>query len=104
MNLRHSFHPLAQLELDEAAEAYELSGSGVGLHFLEAVEAAIQQVRRFPESARVVKDPVRAKVVYGYPYTVYYYVKLKEVRVLAIAHQRRQPCYWTERLAEETLH
>ena len=95
--LGYAFHPLAAAELDEAVAFYEASRPGKGLELAAQVQAAIEQIRTFPESAPVTRGIVRSIVVQPssrWNYTLHYCVKLAEVRVLAVAHQRRQPFYW----------
>jgi putative addiction module component (TIGR02574 family) len=40
---------------------------------------------------------VRAKILSGFPYTVFYSIKPGELRILAVAHQHQQPMYWLGR-------
>ncbi len=101
MMLHYSFHPLAEVELTEAAHAYESSEAGTGIRFTDAVEAAISQIRRSPECAPVVTRSVRGKTVSGFPHTVYYYPMSGGIRILAVAHQRRQPYSWLSRAENE---
>lgn len=91
------FHPLAATELDEAVGHYEGIQTGKGLELAFQVQAAIEQVCKFPESATITRGSVRSIVVQPasrWSYTVHYRTKPGVIRVLAVAHQSRQPFYW----------
>ena len=95
--LAHEFHPLAARELEEAVEHYESLEIGKGLELARQVRAAIAQVCEFPESAPVARGAIRSIVVQPssrWEYTVHYRAKPTLIRVLAVAHQARQPFYW----------
>jgi len=53
MNRLLSFHPVAEYELCEAADYYDLERPGPGRIFLDQVESATSQILQFPEAALV---------------------------------------------------
>jgi plasmid stabilization system protein ParE len=87
----------ARAELDDAPDEYESQQAGLGSRFAASIEAAIQQVGAFPESAPRVRGDIRRKVVTDFPYSILYRVRHAHIRILAIAHQHRQPFYWLRR-------
>jgi len=95
--LGYRFHPLAERELDEAVNHYEGLAPGKGLELALQVQSAISRVREFPDSAPVSRGKVRSVIVPGWEYTVHYRVKSTHIRILAVAHQARQPFYWLGR-------
>lgn len=98
--LAYVFHPLAEAELDEAVSYYENIQPGKGLEFARQVHTAIQQIRAFPQSAPATRGTVRSLVVQPsarWSYTLHYRVTPECLRILAIAHQKRQPFYWFRR-------
>ncbi|HEX4956414.1 MAG TPA: type II toxin-antitoxin system RelE/ParE family toxin [Thermoanaerobaculia bacterium] len=98
--LPYQFHPLAEVELDEAVAYYEAIQPGKGLELARQIGAALEQVRAFPESAPITRGTVRSIVVQPsgrWSYTVHYRVKPTGLRILAVAHQKRQPFYWLAR-------
>lgn len=98
MNRRTRLHPAAQQELEEAAAYYNLEGPGLGLAFLDDFERAGQQIRQLPESSPIARGPARRKLMARFPYAVIYSVVHDDVYVLAVAHGRRRPFYWQDRL------
>lgn len=95
--LPYVFHPLAAAELDEAVGYYEAVAPGKGLELAQQIQAAIAQLQRFPELAPVTRGTVRSMVVQPstrWSYTLHYRVNPTGLRILAMAHQQRQPFYW----------
>ncbi len=45
----------------------------------------------------LVTGSVRRKNLHGFPYSLLYKIKTKEIRVLAIMQQKRRPLYWRSR-------
>jgi Plasmid stabilisation system protein. len=91
------FHPLAAAELDEAVVYYEAVAPGKGLELAQQVYAAIALLQRAPELAPVKRGAVRSMVVQPssrWCFTLHYRVKPTGLRILAVAHQKRQPFYW----------
>ncbi|MBI5330205.1 MAG: type II toxin-antitoxin system RelE/ParE family toxin [Betaproteobacteria bacterium] len=76
---------------------YESLQPGKGLELAEQIEAAIQHIQTFPESAPITRGSVRSIVVQPssrWSYTLHYRAKTTYIRILAFAHQKRQPFYW----------
>lgn len=91
------FHPLAEAELDEAVGYYEAIQLGKGLELAGQVHAAIDQLRAYPEAAPTARGTVRSIVVQSparWSYTLHYRIKESTLRILAVAHHKRQPFYW----------
>jgi toxin ParE1/3/4 len=82
----------------EAADFYDLERPGLGTEFLDAVERAIQQVIRHPGSSPVVLGHVHWCAVSRFPYSVAYSERGDGIFVSAVAHNRRRPFYWRDRV------
>ena len=97
MSQRFSFNGLALQELREAATFYSQESPKLGEAFLKEVERALSQLREFPNSCPLVSRTVRKKVLRRFPYKILYSLHSNEIRILAIAHQKRRPFYWRGR-------
>ena len=91
--------PSALAEFEAAAQWYEAKRPGLGLDFVDRVEAQLlligEQPNRFPrweEDSRYRK----AKVT-RFPYVLFYLERGDVVHVVAVAHGRRAPGYWQKR-------
>jgi toxin ParE1/3/4 len=75
----------------------------LGIEFFDAVDATIDQIVAMPRAgSRVRRLPpdltVRRRPVTRFPYHVVYLELTTHIRILAIAHDRRKPGYWKDRL------
>jgi len=91
------FHPDAEAELTDATDSYAQQGPGLDRRFIAEVERALGQIARFPEAASPIRGRLRRKVLPGHPYSLIYALTDTQIRVLAIAHQKRRPFYWRGR-------
>lgn len=84
----------------EAVRWYEQQRAALGAELLGAVTAAIEQIRRHPESGspRPSRPSVRQLLLSRFPYQVVYQVRAEAVRIVAIAHTSRRPDYWRHRV------
>ncbi|MDJ1372278.1 type II toxin-antitoxin system RelE/ParE family toxin [Gulosibacter molinativorax] len=103
MNFVRSSHPEATADLIDAAKWYEAEQTGLGVEFLQEAEEAVQSILEWPQIAPVLaewdEEPVvRAKSLSVFPYRVLYYLTENELRVVAYAHDRREPNFWAGRL------
>ena len=92
-----SIHEVAESEINEAADFYDLESPGLGSVFIEEVERAIESITHFPDAAPFIRGRVRKKTLLKFPYSIVYSVRLDEIRLLAMAHQKRRPFYWRGR-------
>jgi toxin ParE1/3/4 len=103
--VRHlRFDEEAETELFEAADFYSADNPAVARRFIGAVFAAIAIIHRAPHEWPLSPDvaehlDVHRRRVDAFPYSVVYAFNETEVRVLAIAHSRREPGYWRKRVA-----
>ena len=93
----------ASAELAEAAAWYDEQRQGLGSAFLDAVEEVLSAVAErpasFPQLERPSEPLVRRALVQRFPYALVF-VELGggESRVIAVAHAKRDPRYWIQRL------
>ncbi|MBA3507082.1 MAG: type II toxin-antitoxin system RelE/ParE family toxin [Betaproteobacteria bacterium] len=90
--------PLALAELHDAAAFYTASANAeLGFAFLAEFERATVDLLANPKLGAVFRQSKRRYVLRRFPYSVFYQVAADEVRVIAVAHQRRRPAYWASR-------
>lgn len=95
MNAR--FHPLADVELSDAAQFYEQSAHGLGTEFLLEIEHLIDLLTKHPQLGREAFPGLRTISARRFPYSLVYQVQSESLIILAVAHQRRAPQYWASR-------
>jgi hypothetical protein len=95
--------PDAEFESAEAAAWYDDRRSGLGDEFLAEVAQAFTRIRQdrqlFPqlETYSGTRD-VRRCVLKRFPYLIVFTCLAANTLVVAVAHVRRRPLYWLERL------
>ena len=97
MSPKLSFNALALQELEGATDFYSAGSPALAEAFLTEVARALSQIREFPDSCPFISRTVRKKVLRRFPYNVLYFLQADEIRVVAIAHQKRRPFYWRDR-------
>lgn len=95
--------PEAVLELSEAAIWYETRQPGLAIRFLQEIDQAQRAIQSrslsFPRLANMAVDlTVRRALLPRFPYALVFLELKAEIRVLAVAHAKRHPNYWLNRL------
>jgi plasmid stabilization system protein ParE len=92
----------ATAELGDAVSWYDAQLPGLGAELLEAVARALDVIaenpRRGPALPDVAGASLRRLLVEGFPYQIIYEVRPTEIAVIAVAHLKRRPGYWKDRL------
>lgn len=86
----------------EASRWYDGQRSGLGVDFLRSVDRVIDHIEGTPQAGSpvpgVAATDIRRVPVRRFPYYVVYIELPDHAQVLAIAHHRRRPRYWIERI------
>jgi len=98
--VRVAFHSEAAEEIAAAAEWYETAQAGLGAASLGEALRAVVAISESPEAWPVVirMRNVRKFLLARFPYALYYVPRKGEIAVLAVAHGRRRPGYWRDRI------
>jgi toxin ParE1/3/4 len=97
MSRKISIHEAAEIELNDAADFYDIACMNLGNVFIDEVQRTIKKISEFPEAAPIIRGQIRQKLIAKFPYSVIYSVHLDGIRILAFAHQKRRPFYWKSR-------
>ena len=103
MNANVRFEDEAEAEYRDAGQWYEDRRERLGIEFFDAVDSTIDRIVAKPAVGSLVRGmpadlPVRRRAVPRFPYHVVYLEMPTHIRILAIAHDRRRPGYWQDRL------
>ena len=66
----------------------------VGLAFILEFERALALLCANPRLGAPWRNGRRRFPLRKFPYSIIYYVRDEELRVIALAHHRRKPAYW----------
>jgi hypothetical protein len=91
--------PEAQDELFAAAAWYDDQREGLGGELLDAVDEALVRIGERPTSFARDRfdDRARRALVSRFPYAVVFVMQEEQIRVVAFAHAKKLPGYWTTR-------
>ena len=98
-----SLSPEAVVELAEAASWYKTRQPGLAIRFLQEIDQTQQAIQSrppsFPRLANTAVDlEIRRALLPRFPYALVFLELQTEIRVLAVAHAKRHPDYWLNRL------
>lgn len=104
MTIAITWHPDAESEFDADIDWYDERETGLGDRFEGQVLGAVDESADTPAAWPVWpgwdRQPVvRSKGVTDFPYRVVYFVEGDLLTVVAVAHAKRRPGYWRERVA-----
>lgn len=95
--MKVKLHPEARAELIEARNWYHDRSALSSVAFSHALDRAIFRIRESPDSFPVADHGTRKFVLQRFPFNVFYRISKVEIVVVAVAHQKRRPGYWSGR-------
>jgi plasmid stabilization system protein ParE len=96
MNIR--FLSLADQEVADIVQWYDQQSEGLGRAFLDELDRVVRLVRAYPLIATEIEPEIRRFLLSRFPYSLIYGLDQETLVVIALAHQRREPRYWADRL------
>jgi plasmid stabilization system protein ParE len=95
--MRVSFHPEAFREVEEAQVWYEERSMLAASGFLHELSLTLRRLSQAPHRYPAGLHGTRKILMDRFPFTLYCRVDDEEVTIVAVAHQKRRPGYWTDR-------
>ncbi len=92
-------HPEARAELREARKWYFERSPLSATAFAHAVDNAVYQIVEAPTRYPVAEHRTRKFVLQRFPFNIFYRPGEGEIVIVAAAHQKRRPGYWSARVA-----
>jgi hypothetical protein len=92
------FLTLAQQEVDEAVACFDEQVDGKGMDFLDELDRVVRLVKSYPFASTEIKVDIRRRLFARFPYSLIYGIDEQTLIVIAVAHSRRAPRYWVDRL------
>jgi plasmid stabilization system protein ParE len=84
--------------MTDASVFYEAATSGLGTRFLDEIQRIVNILRDHPELGQPVGRGLRRALLHRFPFSLIYSVEIDAILIVAVAHQRRQPGYWRNRI------
>ena len=90
-------HPHAHTELFEARQWYYERSPLSSVAFAHTVDRALFKIGESPNSFPRASHGTRKFVLQRFPFNIFYRVGETEIVIVAVAHQKRRPSYWSDR-------
>ncbi len=97
--MRVRLHPEARAELREARMWYYERSPLSATAFAHEVDHAVFKIREAPMQYPLTEHGARKFVLQRFPFNVFYRPGTDEIVIVAVAHQKRRPGYWSKRVA-----
>ncbi len=94
--MTYELRPQALEDIVATARYYNGEQPGLGDRFVDAIEQALQRLKRFPEAAPIVHGNVRRIQALPFRFGVFYVVAPERIDVLRVLHLSRDPAVWPE--------
>jgi plasmid stabilization system protein ParE len=91
-------HPAAITEARAAVDWYRTKSLSAARAFLKELDRAINMVADKPEIWPQYTQGTQRYLLHRFPFFVVYRQTAVRIEIVAIAHARRKPGYWKERL------
>ena len=92
------FYAEAINEVIETANYYESRQRGLGRLFDNEFESGLQRIIERPQSWPKQFGEIRRYRLNRFPYGIFYRLDEGVLKVIAVAHLKRKPFYWIDRL------
>lgn len=89
--------PAARRDYDESFDWYASRSLLAAERFERAVEKALRQISENPERFAMVGQDHRGCALERFPFRLIYRIDPERILVVAVAHAKRRPNYWTRR-------
>ncbi len=93
----------AQEEFLDIVDYYEQIYSGLGLAFKEEINKVINLITQFPGLCSKCNDGTQRISTHRFPYQVIFFSFQDTLWIIAVAHHKRFPEYWKNRLKFERI-
>ncbi len=94
----YRFTSAALSELKEAALYYDQKEKGLGIIFLDEIDAVVERILRFPHAWHPTSVRTRRCRTHRFPFGLLYQIRSDEILITAVMDLRRDPRRWRELL------
>ena len=96
--MRVRLHPEARAELRESRKWYYERSPLSATAFAHAVDNAVSRIVGAPTQYPLADHGTRKLVLQRFPFNIFYLPGESEIVIVAVAHQKRRPGYWSSRV------
>lgn len=96
--MRVKLHPEARAEPTEAYRWFNERSPLTATAFAHAVDVAVSRIEGAPTQYPLADHATRKFVLQRFPFNLFYLPRGSKIVIVAVAHQKRRPGYWTARI------
>jgi plasmid stabilization system protein ParE len=96
--MRVKLHPDARAELRAARNWYHERSPLSAFAFAQTVQNATSRIREAPNTFPLADHGTRKFTLQRFPFSIFYRAAEAEIVIVALAHQKRRPGYWSNRV------
>jgi len=93
------FHPDVEKDISGSFAWYETELKGLGLQFISELEQGFDAISYAPSTWVTFEYGFRRYILTRFPFSVVYKEEGKEVYIIAVMHNCRNPEYWKDRVS-----
>lgn len=93
------FHPDARAEVRAARNWYNERSPLSAVAFAHTVNKAIFRISEAPNAFPLAESDTRKFISATVPFNIFYRARDNELVIVAVAHQKRRPGYWSSRIS-----
>ena len=94
------FHPGAEIDLLDGFEWYADRNPEAARDFRGAVQTARRVISQAPEVWPPYTNGTQKYRLRRFPYKIIYRCTEERIQIIAVAHDKRRPNYWVDRVAK----
>ena len=98
---RVALHKEAIAEAGAAREWYAARNVAAAEAFMEELDRIVARIREYPEGGTPYLEATRRYLMQRFPFSVVYRQKRRTYQIVAVAHSKRRPGYWKQRIEPE---
>jgi toxin ParE1/3/4 len=91
------YHPEADIEVQDIEDYYFLRSIDAYQMFLNEFLPAIEKIQLHPKRYPSYLHHTQRFVLQQFPYSIIYREQLDAIQIIAVAHAKRRPGYWSKR-------
>jgi plasmid stabilization system protein ParE len=96
--MRVRLHLKARAEHRDTRNWYHEFSPLSAIAFAQTVDNAISRIREAPNIYPLAEHGTRKFVIQRFPFNIFFLTRDIEILIVAVAHQKRRPGYWSSRV------
>jgi len=97
--MKFRFLKPANIEFAAAVDYYDQIDYGLGLRFVQETKKSVELIVHHPDAWPVCYHDYRKCHMNVFPFNIIYCLRNDEIIIIAVAHAKRKPDYWSERIS-----